>query len=123
MKDPEPNPIGSSAKMSSRRRTVRLDAPGGLTISLSDKRINASVADISSGGLGLLCNLPLSRGTVYTVTLQYGQMDAVCQAKATHSRKIENGRWLVGLAFVGGQDIPLIERLIDAMTSQLIQFS
>jgi len=122
MKSPEPSK-DFPAPVSTRRRAIRLDAPVGLTVSLGDKRIDAEIADIGIGGLGLLCNLPLSRGKVYTMTLRYGRTEAVCQARAAHSRKADQGRWLVGMAFVGEEEIPLIERLVDALTGNLIRFS
>ena len=111
------------AAVSSRRRSVRLEAPPGLTATLSDPAIAVTVVDVSVGGLGLLASRPLARNTTYTVTLKLHKHTATCRARATHARRTAAGLWAVGVAFVHDGGIAQVEQLLDSLTRQLIDFS
>jgi hypothetical protein len=107
----------------SRRRAVRIKAPPSLEVGLSDPKIKATIEDIGPGGMGLIADRPLSRSTVYTVRLQLGQDVVICGATAAHCRKQGDGTWIVGMSFVKDERFAQVERLMDALTGDLIQFS
>ena len=112
-----PNPV-------SRRRALRLQAPNGVTITLSDPRIAATPVDIGTGGVGLITNLPLGRGVVYGLTLRLGKKAVTCQARAAHSRRVGDGRWLVGMAFVTDEQVTAsVDGFLDAITASQLEFS
>jgi hypothetical protein len=123
MKTPATGEPGSSADVSSRRRAIRLDAPANLTVALSDTQVKARVVDIGLGGICIVSNLPLKRGMTYTVTLRLGAQTASCDARAAHARKRSDGQWVVGMSFVGDKRLIDVERLVDAVTGSMIQFS
>jgi PilZ domain len=106
----------------SRRRTMRLEAPAGLAVTLSDQRISATVVDIGVGGLGLLADFPVLRGVTYGLTLRFGTRSLTCEARAVHSRRREDGQWLVGLAFVRDDRTPLVAQFVDELTASQIEF-
>jgi len=105
----------------SRRRAVRLEAPAGLTITLSDTSISSKVIDIGLGGIALLANRPLRRGVTYTVTLCLAARKVACEARTAHCRRREDGNWLVGMAFVRDDRIASVEQFVDEMTARQIE--
>jgi hypothetical protein len=85
--------------------------------------MTAEVVDISFGGVGLVTNEPPRRGHVYEIVLRQGKRAASCGATASHARRGADGRWLVGMAFVQDERLALVERLVDHLTGDQIQFS
>src|SRR5678815_3098581 len=106
----------------SRRRAVRLEAPAGLTVTLSDTRISATVIDIGLGGIGLLVNCPLRRGASYGITLSLGTRTVACDARIAHCRRREAGEWLAGLEFVRDDRMALVEQFVGELTARQIEF-
>jgi hypothetical protein len=107
----------------SRRRAMRFDAPPGLSVTFSDRRIEATVCNISGGGLGLITSVPVRRGATYTLTLRQGTLVASCDAEAAHVRRATDGRWEVGMSFVPDERLATVEQLIDRLTGGLLEFS
>lgn len=64
--------------------------------------------NISSGGLGLVTNLPPRHGEIYDLILRKRTFVAACAAKAVHVRRGGEGRWLVGMSFVQDERIAVI---------------
>jgi hypothetical protein len=112
-----------SSPFTSRRRAIRLHAPPDLFVSFPDEPIRAVAVDISTGGLGLVTNVSPRHGTLYGLILRKGPFLASCDAMAVHVRRGGEGRWLVGMAFVQDERLAVIERFVDELTSDLIQFS
>ena len=105
----------------SRRRAVRLEAPAGLTVTLSDNSISATVTDIGLGGVGLLTNFPLRRGVTYGITLRLGTRSVECEARTAHCRRREAGQWLAGLEFVRDDRMALVEQFVAELTARQIE--
>ena len=113
----------SSSLPVSRRRAVRLAAPAELAVTLSDTRISARAVDIGLGGLALLTNARLERGVTHWITLQLGTRAVTCEARVAHTRRGDDGHWLVGLAFVRDDGSALVDQFVDELTASQIEFS
>ena len=122
MKSPQERPPESSP-FTSRRRAIRLHAPPDLFVSFADEQMRAVAVNISTGGLGLVTNLPPRHGAIYGLILRKGAFLASCDAKAVHVRRGGEGRWLVGMSFVQDERLVVVERFVDQLTDDLIQFS
>ena len=123
MKPSERHPADLSPDLTSRRRAIRLAAPPGLTVTLSDSRVHAHIVDISHGGVGLLTNLPLTHGASYVLTFRIGTRVATCSATAAHVNKRPHDVWRSGMAFVQDEHIGQIEQIVDELIDGLVQFS
>jgi hypothetical protein len=100
---------------------VRLEAPAGLTVTISDDSISATVIDIGLGGVGLLANFPLTRGVTYGLTLRLGSRSVECEARTAHCRRRETGQWLAGLEFVRDDRMALVEQFVAELTARQIE--
>lgn len=107
----------------SRRRAVRIATPPDLCVTFAIPGLRATAVDISFGGIGLVTNLPLKRNTPYDVRLQHGHRVVSSTVLPAHCRRRSDGQWSVGLTFVRDARLALIERLVDALTESLIEFS
>ena len=123
MQQPDRRAPLTAGHPSSRRRAVRLEAPANLTVELTGKQIDVQVVDIGAGGLGLVTSRAIERGASYIVGLRLGDVVVSCGARAAHCRRRDDGRWVVGLAFVQDERLEMVERIVDAITRDLIQFS
>jgi c-di-GMP-binding flagellar brake protein YcgR len=123
MKSSSRNPSDLSPELTSRRRAIRLAAPNGLTIRLSDPKIQAEVLDISHGGVGLATNFPLRHGGIYTITFRLGTRTIACSARAAHVRRHPEGAWRAGMAFLPDEGLERAEQLVDELLDGLLDFS
>ena len=123
MKPSDSYPADASPDFISRRRAIRLAAPPGLTVTLSDRRIRTHLVDISQRGAGLLTDFPLSHGVTYVLTFRIGTRVASCTARATHVHKLPAAGWRAGVAFVEGDQLRRIEQIVDELIDGLVQFS
>ena len=120
MKEPSRR-IGDPASPSSRRRSVRLEAPD-LTIEL-EGRVTGQVIGIGLGGVGLLTARPVRKGATYRIGLRLHGVVVSCYARSAHCRRREDGNWIVGLAFVMDEHLAAVEQFVDAITREQIEFS
>jgi hypothetical protein len=123
VKPSERHPADLSPDLTSRRRAIRLAAPPGLTVTLSDSRVHARILDISHGGVGLLTNVPLADGGSYLLTFRIGTRIATCSARAAHVNKRPDDGWRAGMAFVQDEQITRVEEIVDELIDGLVQFS
>ena len=123
MKPSERHPADPSSDFISRRRAIRLAAPPGLTVTLSDRRIRPHLVDISQRGVGLLTDFPLSHGVTYILTFRIGTRVASCPARATHVQKNPAAGWSAGMEFVQDGQIRRIEQIVDELIDGLVHFS
>ena len=123
MKPSERHPADLSPDLTSRRRAIRLAAPAGLTVTLSDSRVHEHIVDISHGGVGLLTDCPLTNGASYLLTFRIGTRVATCSATAAHVNKRPDDGWRAGMAFVQDEQLGRIEQIVDELIDGLVQFS
>ena len=108
----------------SRRQGMRFSPPPGLVCTISGTTARFIVRDLSEGGLALWSDRPLTRGWVHDITLKLGDLMVVTRGRAAHCKKLDDGRWLVGVSFVQEQTKePTVEQLIDVIAASTLRFS
>ncbi len=110
----------------SRRRDVRIEAPGHLTVTVPTAKGPLGLRDISISGICLVAKGPLALKSVHRVTLTLGARTLTLPARTAYCRVGPAGTWLMGMEFIASgspRQVFRIDDLVDELLAGSISFS
>ena len=118
-KTARPLPVEPAAREDDRRNAIRYPCNNVKTtiqpIALAETiAIPVRVRDISTGGLGLLCQLPIPPGMFFVINLQntVGGQARTLRARVVRSTRLDSKTWVLGCSFVNALTREQVQALL-----------